>query len=108
MVTTPVLAKQPEHLIQLNQISFEVPIKVFQDSPVTLKNDWGFSLHQTSISQLESGAEIARIQTVMADQTVSLEFPREGAYSICYFLSPERQPEKERCFFLNVVALKTA
>ncbi|QPJ60406.1 MAG: hypothetical protein G3M70_00270 [Candidatus Nitronauta litoralis] len=108
LVVSPALAKEPRHLIKLNKVSFDAPVKVFQDSPVTLKNDWGFSLHQTSISQIESGAEIARIQTVMAGQTVSLEFPREGEYSICYFLSPEQQPEKERCFSLNVVPLKTA
>lgn len=106
--SSPVLAEKLEHLIKLNKVAFEVPIRVVQDSPVTLRNDWGIPLHQTSIAHLDSGASLARIQTVMAGQTLSLEFPREGAYSICYFLTPEQQPGKERCFYIDVVPLKTA
>ncbi len=108
LMSNPVLAEKLEHVIELNQVSFDTPVRVVQDAPVTLRNDWGIPLHQTSISHLDSGTSLARVQKVMAGQTLSLEFPREGAYSICYFLTPEQQPEQERCFYLTVVSLKTA
>ncbi len=108
LVSQTALAEQPEHLIQLNQVDYNIPVRVIQNSPVTLSNNWGVALHQTTITQIDSGASLASIQKVMAGQTVSLEFPREGAYSICYFLTPKKQPDEERCFFLNVVPFKTA
>ncbi len=107
LVVPQVFAKQPEHLIELNQVDYSIPVRVMQNSPVVLSNNWGVPLHQATITQLHSGASLAKIKTVMAGQSVSLEFPREGAYSICYFLDPEQQPDEKRCFYLTVVPCKT-
>jgi len=73
-----------------------------------LYNDGVTTLHRTTITRMLSGARLAQIAIVRAGQSLNLEFSREGAYSICYFLALGSPPGQEQCLFLDVVPARTA
>ncbi len=111
ILTAPLFTAQAdplEQMIKMNRIEYTTPIRVLQDTQIKLHNDWDISLHGTTISQIESGLRLAKIDTIAVGQTVTLEFPKEGGYSICYFLRPQQTETENRCFLLNVVPMKAA
>lgn len=104
-VAQKAVAGIPQHLVKMNRVDFQVPIQVMRDAPVKLHNNWNIPLHGTVIRQMDSGASLARIETITSGQTVTLEFPKEGTYSVCYSLGQEKQDNQNRCLFLKVIPM---
>ena len=101
-------AGSPEHLIKMNRVDYKVPIQVMRNAQVKLHNNWRISLHETTIRQIKSGSRLAQIETIIAGQTVTLEFPKTGSYSVCYSLGQDKPETESRCLLLDVIPMKTA
>ncbi|MFQ5482797.1 MAG: hypothetical protein ACE5ER_08555 [Nitrospinaceae bacterium] len=99
---------QGDYTIDLRGVLYTAPIPVISGAQVRLHNNWPIPVHDTTITQMATENRIARIETFAADQTLSLEFQQEGAYSICYFLAPNQPLQNEHCLFLKVAPLWTA
>lgn len=108
VIGLPAQAERLQQKISLNGPHSAVPIRVLPSVPVTLSNDGVITLHRATITRIVSGARLAEIAAVYAGQKFNLEFSREGAYSICYFLALDSPPGQEQCLFLDVVPLRTA
>lgn len=82
-------------------------ITVFAGSDVSFRNDYEFSLHQASLTQIPSGKRIFNLKAFLPGESLGLEFPRQGAYEFCYWMERATVPGKSTCLQIDVVALQT-
>ncbi len=83
-------------------------VTVSTNTTVQLKNNFTETLVGTSIQKTDSEKKMVNIESFLPGQTIGLEFPKKGLYSVCYSLETDSQSANPRCLEIHVVKLQTA
>ncbi len=83
-------------------------VTVPTDTTIQLKNNFTETLIGTSIQKTDTGKRMVNIESFLPGQTIGLEFPKKGMYSVCYSLKTDSQSANPRCLEIHVVKLQTA
>ena len=94
--------------ISLEATDQEQDISIPVGSSITFLNNYPQGLYETSVITDNSDKKLLSIESFEPGQSIGLQFPKKGPYSICYLLKPKTDATHPICLQINVVPLQTA